>query len=128
VIESLRIVNLAVVEEVEIEFGPGLHALTGETGAGKSIVLGALALLAGGRASADAVRDGADERRGETVKSFVVLADGQTATAEALIDYCREQLAAYKVPREIEFRDELPKTAAMKILRRELRDQELAKR
>jgi long-chain acyl-CoA synthetase len=68
-----------------------------------------------------------DKTRGETVKSFVVLADGQSATAEALIDYCREQLAAYKVPRQIEFRDELPKSAAMKILRRELRDEELAK-
>lgn len=66
-IESLRITNLAVVEEVEIEFGRGLHALTGETGAGKSIVLGALALLAGGRATADAVRDGAGEARVEAV-------------------------------------------------------------
>jgi DNA repair protein RecN (Recombination protein N) len=65
VIESLRITNLAVVEHAEIEFGPGLHALTGETGAGKSIVLGALALLAGGRATADVVRDGADEARVE---------------------------------------------------------------
>jgi len=67
VIESLRIANLAVVEHAEIEFGPGLHALTGETGAGKSIVLGALALLAGGRATADVVRDGADEARVEAV-------------------------------------------------------------
>jgi DNA repair protein RecN (Recombination protein N) len=61
VIESLRIANLAVVEEVELEFGPGLNVLTGETGAGKSIVLGALGLLAGGRASADAVRRGAEQ-------------------------------------------------------------------
>lgn len=67
-----------------------------------------------------------DERRGETVKSFVVLASGQSVTAEELIAYCREQLAAYKVPRRIEFREELPKSAAMKILRRELRAQALA--
>ena len=66
-IESLRIVNLALVEHAEIEFGRGLHALTGETGAGKSMVLGALALLAGGRATADVVRDGADEARVEAV-------------------------------------------------------------
>lgn len=68
-----------------------------------------------------------DPRRGETVKSFVVLAEGQSLTAEDLIRYCREELAAYKVPRQIEFRDELPKSAALKILRRELRAQELAK-
>ena len=68
-----------------------------------------------------------DPKRGETVKSFVVLAEGQTVTAEELIRYCRKELAAYKVPRQIEFRDELPKSGALKILRRELRDQELAK-
>jgi DNA repair protein RecN (Recombination protein N) len=67
VIERLRIRNLAVVEEIDLELGPGLHALTGETGAGKSIVLGALALLAGGRASADVVRDGAGEALVEAV-------------------------------------------------------------
>ena len=50
-IESLRIENLAVLERAELELGTGLHVLTGETGAGKSIVLGALALLAGSRAS-----------------------------------------------------------------------------
>lgn len=68
-----------------------------------------------------------DERRGETIKSFVVLAEGRTATAEELIEYCRKELAAYKIPRRIEFRDELPKSTVLKILRRELRDQELAK-
>jgi long-chain acyl-CoA synthetase len=68
-----------------------------------------------------------DEKRGETVKSFIVLAPGRTATADELIQYCRRELAAYKVPRQIEFRDELPKSTMLKILRRELRDQELAK-
>jgi long-chain acyl-CoA synthetase len=68
-----------------------------------------------------------DEKRGETVKSFVVLLEGRTATAEELIEYCRKELAAYKIPRQIEFRDELPKSGMLKILRRELRDQELAK-
>jgi len=60
-IEMLRIENLALVESVELEFGPGLNVLTGETGAGKSIVLAALALLTGARATADTLRDGADE-------------------------------------------------------------------
>ena len=59
-IESLRIENWVIVEAADLEFGPGLNVLTGETGTGKSIVLGALALLAGGRGSADAVRTGAD--------------------------------------------------------------------
>ncbi len=68
-----------------------------------------------------------DERRGETVKSFVVLGNGYTATAEELIEYCRKHLAAYKVPRQIEFRDELPKSTVLKTLRLELRDQELSK-
>ena len=68
-----------------------------------------------------------DESRGETIKSFVVLAEGRTATAEELIAYCRKELAAYKIPRWIEFRDELPKSGKLEILRRELRDQELAK-
>jgi len=68
-----------------------------------------------------------DEKRGETVKSFVVLAAEQTATAEELIEYTRRELAAYKIPRQIEFRGELPKSTVLKILRRELRNQELAK-
>ncbi len=68
-----------------------------------------------------------DERRGETVKSFVVLNEGHSATAEELIEYSRKELAAYKIPRQIEFRDELPKSTVLKVLRRELREQELAK-
>jgi DNA repair protein RecN (Recombination protein N) len=56
-IETLRISGLAIVEQAELEFGPGLNVLTGETGAGKSIVLSALALLAGGRASGRGLRD-----------------------------------------------------------------------
>ncbi len=66
-IELLRIENLALVESVELEFGPGLNVLTGETGAGKSIVLSALALLAGGRIGADALRSGAAEGAVEAV-------------------------------------------------------------
>jgi long-chain acyl-CoA synthetase len=69
-----------------------------------------------------------DARRGETVKTFVVLKVGQHATAEDLIAFCRENLAPFKVPREIEFRPELPKSTILKLLRRELRDQEMKKR
>ncbi len=68
------------------------------------------------------------ERRGETVKSFVVLRPGGRATPQELEAHCRERLAAYKVPREIELIDELPKSTVLKVLRRELRERELAKR
>jgi len=81
VLESLRIERLAVVDAVEIEFGPGLNVLTGETGAGKSIVLSALGLLAGGRASQEAIRDGADEARVEAVFATAGLADLRRALA-----------------------------------------------
>ena len=63
-----------------------------------------------------------DAYRGETVKAYVSLRPGQTATAEELIAFCRDQLAAYKYPRQVEFLDELPKTVSGKLLRRELRD------
>jgi len=66
-IERLRISDLALVEHLELEFGPGLNVLTGETGAGKSIVLGALALLAGGRARSGDVREGAEQAVVEAV-------------------------------------------------------------
>src|SRR4051812_47189773 len=66
-LEALRITNLAVVEEVEVAFGPGLTVLTGETGAGKSILIDALGLLLGGRADAEAIRAGAEEASVEGV-------------------------------------------------------------
>lgn len=61
-----------------------------------------------------------DEYRGESVHAVVALKSGQSVTDKELIAHCREQLSPYKVPRSVEFRSELPKTAAMKILRREL--------
>jgi long-chain acyl-CoA synthetase len=62
-----------------------------------------------------------DQHSGEAVKLFVVRTD-PNLTVEQLMDYCKEQLTAYKKPKYIEFRDELPKTNVGKILRRELRD------
>ena len=68
-----------------------------------------------------------DEKRGENVKAFAVLHEGKTATEEEIIAFCRERMAAYRIPRMVEFIDELPKTVIGKVLRRELRDKELAK-
>lgn len=61
-----------------------------------------------------------DPYRGETVKAWIVLKPGQEATADEIKAFCKERLAAYKVPTHYEFRTELPKTTVGKILRREL--------
>jgi long-chain acyl-CoA synthetase len=68
-----------------------------------------------------------DEHSGEAVKLFVVRKD-PSLTQEALMEYCKQQLTAYKKPKYIEFRTELPKTNVGKILRRALRDEVLAGR
>ena len=68
-----------------------------------------------------------DESSGEAVKLFVVLRPGKTLTEKEIKAHCRENLTRYKQPRQIEFRDALPKTPIGKILRRALRDEELAK-
>lgn len=68
-----------------------------------------------------------DPYRGEMVKAYVVLRPGAEATADEIIAYCREKLARYKVPREVEFRKELPKTFIGKVLRRTLREEEAQK-
>lgn len=61
-----------------------------------------------------------DPYRGETVKAWVVLKPGETATEDEIKDWCKERLAKFKVPTHVEFRTELPKTTVGKILRREL--------
>src|SRR5215813_11598316 len=71
----LRITHLAVIDRAEVEFEPGLNVLTGETGAGKSILVEAVGLLLGGRASADLVRTGEE-----------------TATIEAIFESGGEEL------------------------------------
>jgi len=68
-----------------------------------------------------------DEYRGETVKAYIVLKEGESCTEEEIIGFCRERLAAYKAPRTVEFRDELPKTMVGKVLRRALREEEIAR-
>lgn len=68
-----------------------------------------------------------DEYLGEIVKAYVVLKEGETATEQEIIDFCRENMAKYKAPRAVEFRKELPKTMVGKILRRILVEEERQK-
>jgi len=65
--------------------------------------------------------------RGEIVKAFIVPQPGEKLTKAEVISFCRQKLANYKVPKQIEFRDELPKTMVGKVLRRALREEELKK-
>ncbi len=68
-----------------------------------------------------------DAYRGEISKAFIALKEGETMTEEEVLDYCRQQLAKYKVPRSVEFRTELPKSLVGKVLKRVLIEEELAK-
>jgi long-chain acyl-CoA synthetase len=65
-----------------------------------------------------------DARRGEAVKAYIVLKPGETATVDEIVAFCKERLAPYKVPRQVEFRSELPKTMVGKFLRRVLVEEE----
>ncbi len=76
---ELRAENYAVIDHAIATFGPGLNLLTGETGAGKSILVDALALLMGGKSSAEVVRHGAD-------KAVVACVFESTAAAEAILE------------------------------------------
>jgi long-chain acyl-CoA synthetase len=68
-----------------------------------------------------------DEKSGEAIKIFVVVKPGATLAKEQVMEHMRANVTAYKVPRSVEFRDALPTTNVGKILRRELRDEELKK-
>lgn len=68
-LEYLRIRNLALIEDMELEFSPGMNVLTGETGAGKSFILKALGFLLGDKLSADMVRAGAERAQVEALFS-----------------------------------------------------------
>jgi long-chain acyl-CoA synthetase len=68
-----------------------------------------------------------DAYRGETVKAFVVLRAGQETSAEEIAAFCRLHLAAFKIPRQVEFRAELPKSLVGKYLRRVLVEEEKAR-
>ncbi len=65
-----------------------------------------------------------DPYRGETIKAYIVLKEGASVTEKEIVKYCKENLAIYKVPKQVEFRKELPKTMIGKVLRRVLREEE----
>jgi long-chain acyl-CoA synthetase len=68
-----------------------------------------------------------DDYQGEAVKAWIVLAPGQQLSVDEIRKYARQKLVGYKVPRHVEFRDSLPKSAMGKVLRRELVAQEAGK-
>jgi len=69
-----------------------------------------------------------DEYRGETVKAYIVLKPGEKATDKEIIEFCKTKLTGYKVPKLVEFRESLPKSAVGKILRKILREEEMKKK
>src|SRR6266850_5587538 len=79
----LHISGFALIDEVELALGPGLTVITGETGAGKSIIVEAMALLRGARAGADVIRAGRDEAR---VEALIALPAGGAARAKLAED------------------------------------------
>jgi DNA repair protein RecN (Recombination protein N) len=91
-LSELRIRDLAVIHDLSVELGDGLNVLTGETGAGKSIIVGALSLLLGERASTESVRTGADRAVVEAVFDL----DGRPELAARI----RESLDALGLPDE----------------------------
>jgi long-chain acyl-CoA synthetase len=68
-----------------------------------------------------------DEKLVDKIKAYIVLKPGQQATAQEIIDFCKDKLAKYKVPKEVEFRESLPKNMVGKMLRRLLVEEEKAK-
>ena len=91
-LQNLHVKNLALIDETEVDFGPGLNILTGETGAGKSILLGSVGLALGARYSADMLRNGTgsglveltfsveDERLRKRLEAMDIFPEGDTIT------------------------------------------------
>src|SRR6478735_859818 len=82
-LRHLRATNFAILSDVELELGGGMNVLTGETGAGKSLIVEAVNLLRGGRASADIPRAGADEA---VVEAIVDVPDDLRARTRAVLE------------------------------------------
>ena len=92
-LHELAVENYAVVDRLRVRFHPGLNLLTGETGSGKSIVVDALGLLLGGRASAEMIRSGAERARvsgvfeaGERASKVLAMAGFEMVDGELLLE------------------------------------------
>ncbi|BCG47541.1 DNA repair protein RecN [Citrifermentans bremense] len=95
-LRELQITNLAIIEKLHVEFAPGLNILTGETGAGKSIIIDAVNLILGGRASSDLIRSGAKEASVEAVFDLEGREALLAALAEAGVE-CEGELLVRRV-------------------------------
>src|SRR5438046_7725470 len=91
-LRTLSVRNFAIIERLDLEFGPGFNVLTGETGAGKSILMDALNLLLGGRAGAEMVRGGADKAVLDAVFDVVGSSELQQIVQEMGFDLEENQL------------------------------------
>lgn len=69
-----------------------------------------------------------DPKYGESVKAFISIEEGEKTTEEEIIQFCKKNLAKYKIPKSVEFRKEMPKTLVGKVLRRVLVEEELSKK
>ena len=90
-LHELHIRNLAVIDELTLEFAPGFNVLTGETGAGKSIILGALGLVIGERSGPELVRTGEDAARVEAAMQFAVPPALLTQLEEAGVEMSKDE-------------------------------------
>ena len=108
-LEYLRIRNLALIEDMELEFSPGMNVLTGETGAGKSFILKALGFLLGDKLSADMVRAGAERAQVEALFS--------TSEADMVL---RREIVAESGRSRLYINDELRSQDSLRDLRNRL--------
>lgn len=102
---ELHVRNLALIERADVEFGPGLNILTGETGAGKSIIIGSVTMALGGKASRDSIRQGAEYAYIELVfsveeeKKKALMALGVEPAEDGLVIISRKIMAARSISR-----------------------------
>ncbi len=96
-LQELRIRNFAIIQALDVSFDPGLTILSGETGAGKSILVGALGLLLGGRATADMIRTGADEAMVEAVFDVAGNSDFAADAARSGLDIADDSLILRRI-------------------------------
>ena len=104
-IEFLRIRNLALIDDMELEFSPGMNVLTGETGAGKSFILKALDFITGERLGADMVRPGNERAQ---VEALFILPEGELILRRELVAesgrsrfYINDALSSQEAVREL---------------------------